>query len=54
MLPTTLDVIFPWRLLPGHNYDEVHDIPDVAQISSRVEDEAEGNHFKQRLDAKNT
>jgi len=39
------------RFSPGHHDEEVHDVPDVAQVWAAVEDEAEGNNFEARLDA---
>lgn len=36
---------------PGHHDEEVHDVPDVAQIGAAVEDEAEGEDLEARLDA---
>lgn len=39
------------RLSPGHHDEEVHDVPDVAQIGAAVEDEAEGKDLEARLDA---
>lgn len=36
---------------PGHHNEEVHDVPDVAQVGAWVEDEAEGEDLEARLDA---
>lgn len=37
--------------LPGHHDEEIHDVPDVAQIGAAVEDEAEGEDLEARFDA---
>lgn len=39
------------RFSPGHHDEEIHDIPDVAQVGAAVEDEAEGEDLEARLDA---
>lgn len=39
------------RSSPGHHDEEVHDVPDVAQVGAAVEDEAEGEDLQARLDA---
>lgn len=36
---------------PGHHDEEIHDVPDVAQIGATVEDEAKGEDLEARLDA---
>lgn len=36
---------------PGHHDEEIHDVPDVAQIGAAVEDEAEGEDLEARFDA---
>lgn len=36
---------------PGHHDEEVHDVPDVAQIGATVENEAKGEDLEARLDA---
>lgn len=36
---------------PGHHNEEVHDVPNVAQIGAAVEDEAEGEDLEAGLDA---
>lgn len=38
---------------PGHHDEEIHDVPDVAQIGATVEDEAKGEDLEARLDAEN-
>lgn len=38
---------------PGHHDEEIHDIPDIAQIGATVEDEAKGEDLEARLDAEN-
>lgn len=42
---------FSVRLSPGHHDEEVHDVPDVAQVGAAVEDEAESEDLEARLDA---
>lgn len=39
------------RFSPGHHNEEVHDVPDVAQVGAAVKDEAEGEDLEARLDA---
>lgn len=38
-------------LSPGHHNEEVHDVPDVAQVRALVEDEAESEDLEARLGA---
>lgn len=38
-------------IIPGDDDEEIHDVPDVAQIGAAMEDEAEGQDLEARLDA---
>lgn len=45
--------ILEWVLLPGHDHNKVHNVPDVSEIRVRMKDEAERQDLQGRLDAEN-